>query len=812
MTMLKRAFEKSSLQGYINPSEAERRAHAVLVSVVIALLMGVTAVGTFIFYQITDTPPSGMEVLVGLALVAGVSAWLSSRGRVRQGVWLLVLGQIILPVIYMADIVPGQGVTLALISIVQIVGLTVGALSTRGALLAFVLGVIQAAVFLVYDNYAPHTYIERNYIVTAIIVSLFALGYVFANRRLLSRSTLRVRFTMAFLFVALVPLVVLSALNTQRLSNDKRTEARTRLSTAANAVQGVVDTFVQQTLDAVRTEARLPELVGVVQGAAQETGLAEQVLRSLALKDPVFISSYALLDVKGRDILDTNPSKEGLSEAERQYFRLSLQSGRPFVSTVMFYDDLPRIYFTAPIRNAVGDVVGVLRVEYNAAVLQWLVMSAYESDQSGGYVVLLDNDNYMRVAHSSRPNLIYKTYTSLTDEQAANLQKQHRLPTGRAADISLGQNDVIEGLRNLSNSPYFTSYGVAVDEDTLSTAVPVRLAPWVVLTRTPVRLVETAISEQTRSSILLSILITVLVIAFATLIVGYLTRPIGQLTQVARQVADGNLDVQAPEQSRDEIGLLGRTFNQMTGQLKETLGGLEQRVKDRTRALELSGDVSRRLSRILDTQQLVSEVVELLQFAFNYYHVHIYLWDKSGEYLNMVGGTGEAGKAMLENHHRIGRGRGLVGQACETGTEVVVQNTAADSSWLPNPLLPDTRSEIAVPILLGDDVLGAIDVQQNVTNGVTEQDADLLRGIANQLAIALRNAQQVEQAQQRAQRDVRLREIIEQVERTQSVPEALQVAARELGRGLNVARIQARLHVGENGGDKVSLPDQERQS
>jgi len=307
---------------------------------------------------------------------------------------------------------------------------------------------------------------------------------------------------------------------------------------------------------------------------------------------------------------------------------------------------------------------------------------------------------------------------------------------------------------------------------------------WAMVIRQDVSEAYGNVERTTRTIVIFAVIGVGLSAAVALALSQTLVRPILHLSQVAEKFAAGDLSARAEMRTRDEVGILSENYNEMAAQMGTLLGTLEQRVANRTRALEISTEVGRRLSTILDQDKLVAEVVEQVQRAFDYYHVHIYLLDEAKENLIMVGGTGEVAQTMLARGHMIEKGRGLVGRAGDTNMVVFVPDVSIDPDWLPNPLLPDTVSEIAVPIAVGDEVLGVLDVQDELEGGLSQTDADLLQSIAAQVAIALQNSQAYLNAQRRAERETLIGEIGGRIQSTTSVEDALKVTVRELSLAL----------------------------
>lgn len=185
---------------------------------------------------------------------------------------------------------------------------------------------------------------------------------------------------------------------------------------------------------------------------------------------------------------------------------------------------------------------------------------------------------------------------------------------------------------------------------------------------------------------------------------------------------------QANDKLKEEISERRRLEKQIQDSLK-------RRASQVQTVIEVAQEVA--LTPSLDV--LFRQVVNLVQERFGYYHAHVYTVENGD--LVMQEGTGEAGRKMKEAGHKIplAAGKSLVARAARTGKAILVPNVAQERSWLPNPLLPETKSELATPIKLHDQILGVLDVQNNAVGSLDEEDLIVLLGLCGQIAVAINN-------------------------------------------------------------------------
>lgn len=199
---------------------------------------------------------------------------------------------------------------------------------------------------------------------------------------------------------------------------------------------------------------------------------------------------------------------------------------------------------------------------------------------------------------------------------------------------------------------------------------------------------------------------------------------------------------------------LNATLTAREREMKYAQETIEQRVNERTVALENANiQISRRaaqLAAITELSESIAELHDLNEFLpaaaqliserFGFYHVGIFLIDREREYAILQAANSEGGKRMLERNHRLQLGTGVVGFCAQTGQPRIALDVGADSVFFNNPDLPETRSEVALPMRSGGETIGVLDVQSTEAGAFSRDDLLVLTALANQVSIALENA------------------------------------------------------------------------
>jgi len=253
-----------------------------------------------------------------------------------------------------------------------------------------------------------------------------------------------------------------------------------------------------------------------------------------------------------------------------------------------------------------------------------------------------------------------------------------------------------------------------------------------------------------------------LAVLMAVLFARNIGDPITHLANAAGRIASGDLAASAPVERLDEIGLLATAFNSMTSQLRQTLEGLEKRVQDRTADLEKANQQTAKraqeletiseVSRIIATEQDLNKVLPLITHLvserFNHYHAGIFLLDEAQMYAVLRAANSDGGQRMLARGHKLEVGQtGIVGFVAQKGIARIALDVGDDAVFFNNPDLPNTRSEIALPLKLREKTIGILDVQSTEPAAFSKETENTLSILAGQIAIAIENARLIGETQ-----------------------------------------------------------------
>jgi GAF domain-containing protein len=242
----------------------------------------------------------------------------------------------------------------------------------------------------------------------------------------------------------------------------------------------------------------------------------------------------------------------------------------------------------------------------------------------------------------------------------------------------------------------------------------------------------------------LSALVLGLLLAYS--MADSLSAPIRHIISVLFKAEAGDLAQRIRTIPSDEIGELALHFNRMIGSLERLQTNLEEQVQTRTQQLDVTIEVGRVANRIMDIDELSASIANLFTDRFGYYFCAVYLIDPSGRWAELRSATGVAGQALKERGHKLELGaRSVINSALSSREAVIALDVGPEAIRFHEPLLPETRSEIVLPLTAGERLIGALDIHSTQEARFGPSDAAALKAAADQVAVALENAQRFQE-------------------------------------------------------------------
>ena len=434
------------------------------------------------------------------------------------------------------------------------------------------------------------------------------------------------------------------------------------------------------------------------------------------IQEPGRFDELFLMDLDGNVLVSTDNVQEGKIYADEAFFQQGLLT--PNIQPPFYYLALDQTVVVAarPVLNNQGDVIGVLAGRANLAELDRIMAERVGLGATGETYIVDANHALLTRNRFGEKDIFVRT---------------------------LGASEAIE--RQSSGSGTYDNY---------------REVPVVGSYRWVPGLQVALIAEQEQAEAFRSVytmlaivtgiafLSVLLAVGVSLLVTRGITTPIVDLATSASRVAAGDLAQSVQFEREDEIGTLAGAFNSMTAQLRDLVGGLEQRVADRTQELEqrsayleAAAAVGRAAASILDTNTLMNQAVELICHQFDLYYVGLFLVNEAGDYAELRACAGQTGQQLPALGLRLAVGPGsMIGWSIANQQVRVALEAEKDAERLVQPELPDTRSEAALPLISRGQALGALSVQHTQPGFFDQETVVVLQTMADQVAVALANA------------------------------------------------------------------------
>ncbi len=713
---------------------------------------------------------AGISIVVAAVSLSGL--WFAKRGEAGTAMFA-VLTSLQFAIAISPLLVAGLGLWFAIGIVLATLSITSLCIQPARTTLPNLLGIIAALVALVINSFltqlqmVPEQTLETFMFVVVAILAFLGLLILILY---FPSYGLRTKITITVVTAAILSIAALTTINNISTRRALISAVNQTLHLAGQETVNDLDDYFKRLSDRLSVQANIDLLSTYLQLSAEEQAGELETRDYLVIqRELVGAEYYALLNRQGEVLLHTAEVDVsgfqpylGLSGSVRGSLLQTMSSGAVYLSPVIFPSTTQTPYFliAAQIRNYFEQPVGMLAAAFALDEVQTIIATGNDVAGTGSYAVLLD-ENHLRIAHGVNPESHFKLLVPPTARAYEEMVSTMRLPGLGIEQTATDLPDFENGLANLGTSAYFATVDSGSgNEVNAAAAIRLNSRPWVLVFLQPQSIILAPVEAQNRINILLTVVVSGLTILAATLLSRMVADPIVRLSSIAERAASGNLYLQASTQSPDEIGTLGVAFNSMINQLRHILEELETRVSERTaelsqtsqqmeyraNRLQMVTEVAHAIAAVQEPQELLPKVTAEISTRYGYYHVGVFLVDTEKRYAVLQAANSEGGQRMLARHHRLRIGEvGLVGYVAGTGEARIALDVGKDAVFFDNPDLPETRSEIALPLKVGPEIIGVLDVQSTEAGAFSQDDIALLSALADQIATAIQNTRLYEE-------------------------------------------------------------------
>jgi signal transduction histidine kinase/HAMP domain-containing protein len=555
------------------------------------------------------------------------------------------------------------------------------------------------------------------------------------------RKSLQTRLVLSFLLVSLITVALVGAVSNRLAQRALEQSIFARLEAVAVVKEATLNRWQEDRRADVVLMARLPEireagsylvnpeaalLDDEYMSQAQAYEALDQALSDI-LTRRFDLNEIFIVAPDGRIVYSTNQAHEGQLVSE-PYFSEGLN--KTYLQNIYHDAEGKQTLMTisTPLRTIEGQAQGVLAAHLNLEGMERIVLEQTGLGEAGETYLVDDDGRQVRVIDPFGQ----LTYPGETEPiQSAGITAALAGENGRARYQNYEATAVL---------------GVYHWLDDLQLALLAEMPEAEAFA--PARELSYAI---TATGLVGAALLGIIIYLFARSI----SQPIVDLTHTATRITEGDLRATAVVQTEDEIGILAQTFNEMTEQLRRLYLSLEAQVNSRTaelaervQQLNLINQVGRSAISHLELDELLAEAVKLIRQSFGFYAVGILLVDRTRQevYLSAEDTIEDTAVDFSGFSLKI-ESPSIITQVIKTGKPLVANDVSQNQFYLADDRLPRVQSELGLPLKVGDDVIGVLEIQHSEKHAFSPEDVQVLQTLSDQLAVAIHNAELFEAAE-----------------------------------------------------------------